>query len=108
MTVQSSVRLSIASTTSFYDWENPFQKSLLKGYDERSVLTERRRVMVGDIAGGRRPLHFIANTPVTAPRVTYMPASRHEMTLKLRRLERRVLFWRNFWDTVFSVVRFRK
>ena len=100
MTVRSSARLKLAANASFYDWENPFEKSLLKGLDERAVLTERRRVMVRDIAGGRRPLAFIGSQNVHC-----MPASRHEQTLRLRRLERKVLVWKNLWRTLFGLLR---
>lgn len=103
MTVQSSARLSLASTTSLYDWEDPFQRSLLKVNDERSVLTERRRHMVGDIAGGRRPMHFIASQ-----NVMYLPTSRHSQTLRLRRLERKLLFWKTLWITIGNLFRFGK
>jgi hypothetical protein len=103
MTVQSSARLSLASSAAQYHWEDPFNKSLLKGYDERSVRTERRRVMVGDVAGGRRPVDFIASTDVR-----YMRVSRHESTLRLRRLERKVLFWKALWSSLFSFVRMGK
>jgi hypothetical protein len=103
MTVQSSARLSIAETASFYDWADPTKKSLLRGYDERSVLTEKRRAMVGDIGGGRRPATFIASTDIR-----YMPASRHSSTLRLRRLERKVLIWKGMWDAIFGLLRINK
>lgn len=101
MTVQSSSRLSLASSASFYDWEDPFQKSLLKVNDEKSVLTEKRRRMVGDIHGARRPKQFI-----TSENVLYLPASRHERTLKLRRLERKVLIWKSLWLGLSNLLRF--
>ena len=46
MALQSSARLSVAATASFYDWQNQINRGLLKGFDEKNVITERRRVMV--------------------------------------------------------------
>lgn len=99
MAVQSSARLSIAATASFYDWQNPDNRGLLKGFDEKNVITERRRVIVGDIAGSRRPMNFIGRESLP------VPSSRHEMTLRLRRLERKVLFWKSIWSVLTGLAR---
>ena len=102
MPVQSGAHLRLAEHSTTHRWDDPFAygKSLLRGLDERSVVTERRRVLVGDIGGGRRPQGFITSQQRT---VYNMPVSRHGATLKLRRLERKVLLWKSFWGTVFSV-----
>jgi hypothetical protein len=103
MPIQSSARLGLVVGDSFNNWDGSLTRGLQRGFDERSTLTERRRSIVHDHAGGRRPMHFLVQE-----NVSYMPGSRHSRTLKLRRLERRVLFWQNFWSAVFSLFRLGK
>jgi len=96
MAVESRARLGLVVGDSFHDATR--KRGLQKGFDERSTLTERRRHLVHDHAGGKRPAHFLGEQ-----KVSYMRDSRHSRTLRLRRLERRVMFWNNFWDAVFGV-----
>src|SRR5580698_8531364 len=97
MAVRASATVRRSTETKVFGWEDPAVNRLLRGYDEKSTLTERRRAIVGDVGGSRRPIDFIAPQQ---RQVHNMPVSRHAATLRLRRLERKVLFWQNFWSMI--------
>jgi hypothetical protein len=103
MPVQSSARLGLVAGDSFHHWDSSVNRGLLKGFGERSTLTERRRSIVHDHAGSRRPQHFLEQQ-----KVSYLQGSRHSKTLKLRRLERKVLFWKSLWSAIFGILQPRK
>ncbi|MGH9551146.1 MAG: hypothetical protein ACRD3W_17315 [Terriglobales bacterium] len=87
MSVQPGARLRLAVNSS-YDMANPFVEGMLKSFGDRNIVTERRRVMIGDVGGSRRPINFINDASAEAP-----PAqnTRSKMISRLRKLERKVL-----------------
>jgi len=91
MAVQSSARLRLAVNGSFPEFDYRFGGGMMKGFGERSVLTERRRALIGDIGGARRPINFL-QTAATGRRNMH----------KLRRLERKVLFVHGLRDSIWS------
>ncbi len=108
MAARASATVRRATETAVFGWDDPTANRLLRGFDEKSTLTERRRAIVGGQGGGRRPLDFITSQQ----EIHNMPVSRHAATLRLRRLERKVLFWQNVWSLLtaplkIGAIRFR-
>ena len=108
MAVRASASVRRSTETAVFGWADPTANRLLRGFDEKFTLTERRRAIVGDISGGRRPHDFITSQQ----QVHNMPISRHAATLRLRRLERKVLIWQNIWSMItaplkIGAIRFR-
>lgn len=106
MSVVNSPRLRLAVNGSFPEFDNRFGGGLMKQFGERSMLTERRRALVGDIGGSRRPINFLHAVPSGQGNVHYLrpaPSGRRNMH-KLRRLERKVLYVRSLRDAIWSFV----
>jgi hypothetical protein len=105
MTVVTSARLRLAVTGSFPEFDQRFGGGLMKQFGERSSLTERRRALIGDFSGARRPINFLQAVPSTRSNVTFLhaaPSARRNNMHKLRRLERKVLYVRSLRETVWS------
>lgn len=97
MAVDGSARLRLAET----DYCTGFGRSrsgMLKTYGERTMLTERRRIIIGDVGGSMRPQKFLA-----AGREQHT-SNRRKMVSRLRRMERKVIFLHGLRDFFSKVV----
>jgi hypothetical protein len=108
MTVVNSARLRLAVNGSFPEFDQRFGGGLMKQFGERSMLTERRRALINDIGGARRPINFLHAVPSSQGNVRFLkPAHSHSggrNMHKLRRLERKVIYVRSLRDTVWSFI----
>ncbi|HEY9776228.1 MAG TPA: hypothetical protein V6C81_20870 [Planktothrix sp.] len=95
MAVATGQRLRLTETDYFTGFARQ-RTGLLKSFDERSVLTERRRIIIGDFSGAKRPQNFLSNNQEqTAEK------RRHGMS-RLRRAESKLLFLRGIFEDFAS------
>src|SRR5262249_27029158 len=86
---------------------NPFVEGMLKEFGARSIVTERRRIMIGDLSGAKRPINFLTNRGENAPPPV---KSRRKMVSRLRKLERKVIIWnglKEFFSSWFTALQLR-